>query len=78
MKIDVGQQRRNHRALRCAFGLPVYRSVFAVSRLQPFADEAQYPLVPNPLLDEDEQGFMGYRVEESLYVCVEYPPFGDG
>ncbi|KRQ97134.1 hypothetical protein CQ10_29505 [Bradyrhizobium valentinum] len=49
-------------------------SVFQHARLEPFADQADDPLVTDPMFDEADQPCMTDRVEERPDTGVENPP----
>src|SRR5437667_12525139 len=48
-------------------------SVFQYTRLEPFADQADDPLVTDPMFDEADQPCMTDRIEERPDVGVENP-----
>ena len=80
MKIHIGKQRRDHRSLGCT-----HRSRGPLSGLgdpcpEPLADQAEYPSIGDPVLEEFKQPFMVDGVEKALNVCIEHPvhsPFGE-
>jgi len=64
VQVDIGQQGRRCRALRrtrLAFRDDPF---FEYSRLKPFADQAEYALVPDPVPQEADKPVMTYRVEK--------------
>jgi hypothetical protein len=69
----VGEQRRNH----CPLGRSHFRSgplsVLGDSRPQPFADQAEYPSVGNPVLEELYQPSVGDGIEKPLDVGIQHP-----
>src|SRR5664279_3654363 len=46
---------------------------FEYSRLKPFADQAEYALVSDPVLQETDKPVMTYRVEKASVIGIEYP-----
>jgi hypothetical protein len=52
MQIHVSDQRRNNCSLRRTFICLRPLTVFRYSRLQPFPDQAKYPPIGHPMLDE--------------------------
>jgi hypothetical protein len=73
VQVDVREQRRNSRPLR----RPVFacrpRPVFDHSCPEPFLDQAQDPLVRDPVLEELQQPAMIKAGEEVADVRVEHP-----
>src|SRR5215217_5230276 len=49
VQVDVGKQRRNARSLRCAFLAGPPPTFLEHARAQPLTDQAQHPLVCNPV-----------------------------
>ena len=64
---------RHHRPLRRSLLCPDAFVVVQHARLQPFDDQADDPLVRDPVLDEPNQPFMADLVEERADVGVEDP-----
>ncbi len=73
MQVDVGKQRRDHRALPRPPVTDRHRPVFENARLQPFADQADDALVADAALDEPDQPVLADRVEKAPDVGVQYP-----
>ena len=73
MQIDIRQQRRYHRPLWSAHLRLRPFSLFADSCLQPFLDEAQDPLVGDPVLDKPHRPFVTHLVEKAPNVGVQNP-----
>src|SRR5690606_3855619 len=72
-QIDVRQQGRNHRTLRC----PSYRR-YSPTFLphpcpQPLVDQPQYPFITNAMLQETAQPRVIDRVEERADVRIQHP-----
>src|SRR5271157_4421688 len=79
MKIHIGKQRRDHRALRCTYRSRGPLTILGDSCPEPLANQPEYPSIGDPVLDEFEQPFMVDGVKEALNVCIEHPvhfPFG--
>ena len=56
VKIDVGKQRTEHSALRCAFVGQIHLVLLEDAALEPASDQALDPLIPHALLHKlDEQ-----------------------
>ena len=68
MQVEIGRQRRNHRAL----GRPFFRleplPIFHHARLDPFQDQVDEPVVSDPMPNEPFQVIMLDSVEETLDV----------
>jgi hypothetical protein len=73
VQVDVGEQRRNPRALPRPPVARRYDPVFQDARLQPFLDQTDDALVADAMLDETDEPFLAHRIEELLDVGVEYP-----
>src|SRR6516225_497132 len=69
--IDVGEQRRNYRALSRSH--LTYRDdpVLQDTRLQPFADETDDALVADAVLHEPDQPILADRIEEGRHIGIE-------
>src|ERR1035438_1333358 len=50
-------------------------TVFRYSRLQPFPDQAKYPSIGHPMLDELHRPFVAQVIEEATDVGSEYKLF---
>src|SRR4029077_16278083 len=72
VQIDVGQERRDHRALPCPPLTDGHDPVFHDARLEPFADQADDTPVADPMLQVPDEPFMVHLVEERLDVGVQY------
>src|SRR5208282_2985658 len=75
VEIDVGQQRRDDRPLRGAHHRRGADPVLQHTHCQPFADQAEDPLVANPPFQETEQSVMAYRVKERPDIGVQDPVY---
>src|SRR6266446_7833884 len=73
MQIYVSEQRRSHCSLRCTQFRLRPLAVFRYSRLQPFPDQAKYPPISHPMLDELHRPFVAQVIEEATNVGIEYP-----
>jgi hypothetical protein len=73
VQVDVGQQRRDDRALRRAFLACHQLAFFQRAGLQPFAYEANDAWVTDSVLQELDQPLVADRVEEALDVGVHDP-----
>src|SRR2546428_2297237 len=73
MQIYVSEQRRSHCSLRRTQFRLRPLAVFRYSRLQPFPDQAKYPPIGHPMLDELHRPFVAQVVEEATDVGIEYP-----
>jgi len=73
MKIHIGKQRRDHRALGCTHSSRRPLTILGDSCPEPLADQAENPSVSNPVLEEVEQPFMVDGIEKGLNVCIEHP-----
>jgi site-specific DNA recombinase len=62
-----------HCSLRRTFICLRPLAVFRYSRLQPFPDQAKYPPIGHPMLDELYGPFVTQVIEEAHYVRIEYP-----
>ena len=73
MKVNVRQERADHRALR----RPLLRldqvSIFEHACRQPFGNQPDNSPVANPMFDEADQPILVNLVEKGLNVAVEYP-----
>src|ERR1700722_9195520 len=65
VQVDIGQQRRNPRALPRPSVTDRYGSVFEYPRLQPFPDQADDALVAPPMLNKSDEPILAYRIERS-------------
>ena len=65
MKIHVSDQWRSHCSLRRTFICLRPLAVFRYSRLQPFPDQAKYPSIGHPMLDELQGPFVTQVIEEA-------------
>ena len=70
---DVGQERRDHAALRRAFFRGKYSPVFQHARVQPFTNQSQQHTVAYPSLHKLPQVSMIQRVEKLLDVHFQDP-----
>jgi hydrophobe/amphiphile efflux-1 (HAE1) family protein len=52
MQVDIGEDRRNYRALACSPVIDCHDPVFEYTRSQPFLDEADDALVTDPMFEE--------------------------
>ncbi len=80
VQVDVGKQRRDHRALPRSPVTDRHGPVFENARPKPFPDQADDALVADPMFDEPDQPFLADRVEERPDVGVQYEvhlPVGD-
>src|SRR6516225_5303691 len=71
VKIDVGQQRRNHRPLARPRLTNRDDPVLQDTRLQPLLDEADDALVTDALPDETDQPILTDRIEKGANICVQ-------
>ena len=78
VQVDVGEQRRDHRALPRSPVARLQRSVFENTRLQPFLEQADDALVADAVLDEPDEPVLAHRLEEPRNVGVEYPVHPSG
>src|ERR1700712_1238214 len=65
VQVDIGQERRNHRALSCPSLTDRYGSVSEYPRLQPFPDQADDALVADTMLNESDEPILTDRIERS-------------
>src|SRR6266699_1056867 len=73
MQIYVSEQRRSHGSLRCTQFRLRPLAVFRYSRLQPFLNQAKYPAIGHPMLDELHRPFVAQVVEEATDVGIKHP-----
>src|SRR5216684_1759529 len=73
MQVYVGEQRRSHCPLRCTQFRLRPLAVFRYSRLQPFLNQAKYPAIGHPMLNELHRPFVAQVIEEATDVGVEHP-----
>src|SRR5713226_9344769 len=73
MQIYVSEQRRSHGSLRRTHFRLRPLAVFRYSRLQPFLDQAKYPAIGHPMLDELHGPFVAQLIEEAQNVRIEHP-----
>src|SRR5713226_9974814 len=73
MQIYVSEQRRSHGSLRRTQLRLRPLAVFRYSRLQPFLNQAKYPAIGHPMLDELHRPFMAQVIEEATDVGIEHP-----
>ena len=71
VQVDVGEQRRDRRALPRPPARDLDPSVFENARLQPFLDQAEDALVADAMLEEADEPFLAHRVEELRDVGVD-------
>src|SRR5262249_3438365 len=67
VKVDVREQRRDHRALPRPLVTDRNDSVFQYSRLQPFLDQADDARVADPMLDEADCPLLTNFIERSIH-----------
>jgi len=72
MQVDVGKQRRGHRALPCPLITDRDDLVLQDTRLQPFADQADDAPVADPMLQKAEQPVLADFVKERSNIGVQY------
>src|SRR5215475_12837531 len=72
VQVDVGQERRDHRALPYPLVTDRHDPVFQNARLEPLADQADDAPVADPMLHEPYEPFLAHRVEERSDVGVQY------
>ena len=72
VEIDVGKQRRNHRALTRPLLLNRHDPVFEDTGSQPFLDEPEDARVADPVLKEADNPLLGNLREERPDISVEY------
>jgi hypothetical protein len=65
VQVDVGKERRCHRALPRPLLAHRHDPVFQDTRLEPFPDQADDARVTDPVLQETDQPFLADRVEGS-------------
>src|SRR5712692_8029021 len=63
MQIYVSEQRRSHGSLRRTHFRLRPLAVFRYSRLQPFLNQAKYPTIGHPMLDEPHRPFVAQVIE---------------
>src|SRR3984893_5703084 len=73
MQVDIGEDRRNHRALACSPVIDCHDPVFEYTRSQPFLDEADDALVTDPMFKEANQPILANSPKEVPNVGVKYP-----
>src|SRR5271165_5342610 len=73
MQVHVGEQRRSHGSLRRTQLRLRPLAVFRYSRLQPFPDQAKYPAIGHPMLDELHRPGVAQVIEEATDVGIEHP-----
>src|SRR6478609_2347993 len=73
MQVDIGEDRRNHRALACSPVINCHDPVFEYTRSQPFLDEADDALVTDPMFKEANQPILANSPKEVPNVGVKYP-----
>src|SRR5712692_7724497 len=73
MQIYVSEQRRSHCSLRRTQLRLRPLAVFRYSRLQPFPDQAKYPPIGYPMLDELHHPFVAQVIEEATDVGIKHP-----
>jgi len=64
VQVDIRQQRRNHRPLRRSLHRGNPLPIFDHSRFEPFTDQANDPLIGNPVFEETEHPNMVDFVEK--------------
>src|ERR1039457_6301868 len=73
MQVHVGEQRRNHCSLRRSYLRLRPLTVFRNSRLQPFLDQAKYPVIGHAMRDELHDPLVAHVVEEATNIRIEHP-----
>src|SRR6266705_1271907 len=73
MQIYVSEQRRSHCSLRRTQFRLRPLTVLRYSRLQPFPDQAKYPSIGHPMLDELHRPVVAQVIEEATDVGIEHP-----
>src|SRR5712691_10639186 len=73
MQVYVSKQRRSHCSLRCTQFRLRPLAVFRYPRLQPFLNQAKYPAIGHPMLDELHGPFVAQVIEEATDVGIEHP-----
>ena len=64
MQVEIGKDRRNHRPLRSPFLRLGPLTLLHHPRLQPFLDQADDPLVSDPMFDKLDQPIVLEFVEK--------------
>src|SRR5260370_4886327 len=72
MQVHVGEQRLSHCSLRRTQLRLRPLAVFRYSRLQPFPDQAKYPPIGYPVLDELHRPSVAQVVEEATDVGIKH------
>jgi site-specific DNA recombinase len=73
VQVDVRQQRRNHRPLRSALYRRVSPPIFDHARFEPFTDQANDPLIGDPVFQKPEHPPVIDFVEERADVGIHNP-----
>src|SRR5438477_2319558 len=73
VQVDIGEQRRNHRALPRPRLTDRDLPVFQDARLEPFLDQADDASIGDPVFDKADQPFLADRIEEGPNVRIENP-----
>src|SRR5271169_163749 len=73
MQVHVGEQGRSHCSLRRTQLRLRPLAVLRYSRLQPFLDQAEYPAIGHPMLDELHRPCVAQVIEEATDVGIEHP-----
>ena len=73
VQVDVGKQRRDHRALPRPPLTDRHDPFFQDAHLEPFLDQADDASVADPMFQEANQPLLADFVEERSEVSVQYP-----
>src|SRR6201989_3006249 len=73
MQVDIGEERRDHRALTSSPVIHRYDPVFEYTRPQPFLDQADDALIADPMFKVAHQPVLANSPKEVLDIGVKYP-----
>ena len=73
VQVNVGEDGRNHRALRGPLQVVLPLVVFHDAGVQPLGNQPEYPFVPDSVLEKPQQVVSREPVEERSNVRVDYP-----
>src|SRR5450631_634711 len=75
VEVKITEQRRNYRTLRGSRFRRCQRSIFHYASFEPFADQADYPLIADALFYETDEPIVAHRIEECADVSVKNPVY---
>jgi hypothetical protein len=73
VQVDVCQDRRDHRSLRCTPSLSHTLTLLVRTNLEPFVDQPDQPFVRDPVLEEPYRPVMLHTIEELSDIGIHHP-----